>query len=90
MPSFAPSSRSSSRRGPARRCCATLLAILPALPSGASGCAAGPTVVLPQNHPVMRTGPDVAGRVYLWDGEEWVLSRNRVRLPEGWFVGPVE
>jgi hypothetical protein len=47
-------------------------------------------VVLPQNHPVMRTGPDVAGRVYLWDGEEWVLSRNRVRLPEGWFVGPVE
>lgn len=90
MRSFVRSSRSCWRRGLARRCFATLLATLPALPSGGSGCAAGPRVVLPQSHPVVRTGPDVVGRVYLWDGEAWVLSGNRVRLPEGWFVGPIE
>lgn len=30
------------------------------------------------------------GRVYEWNGKEWVLSSNRVTIPEGWYIGPSE
>lgn len=90
MRSFALSSPSPSQRGHAGTRFATLRRILPALALGASGCAAGPTIVLPQNHPIVRTGPEVVGRVYVWDGDAWTLSANRVHLPEGWYVGPLE
>ncbi len=90
MRSFVRSSRSLSRRGQGGTRFAMLRPILPALVLGVSGCAAGPTVVLPQDHPIVRTGPDVTGRVYVWDGEAWTLSANRMRLPEGWYVGPLE
>lgn len=39
---------------------------------------------------LVRIGPDVRGRVYTWDGTEWVLSRNSVQLPEGWYCGPLD
>lgn len=54
----------------------------------ASGCG-GTRVLLPESG-VVRAGPDVRGRVYQWTGTEWELSRNRVQVPEGWWMGAVE
>ena len=34
----------------------------------------------------VRLGPDVRGHIYVKTGGEWVLSRNKVRLPEGWYA----
>jgi len=46
-------------------------------------------VLLPESG-VVRAGPDVRGRVYQWTGTEWELSRNKVQVPEGWWMGAVE
>jgi hypothetical protein len=61
----------------------TLLALLFAL-----GCA-GPRVVLVPDGEIVRIGPGVKGRVYVWDGAAWELSRNAVAIPEGWYAGSV-
>ena len=40
---------------------------------------------------VVRIGPNVKGRVYFINSEgEWVLSKNNVRLPEGWYAGALD
>lgn len=39
---------------------------------------------------IVRIGPGVRGRVYVWDGTAWELSRNAVEIPEGWHAGRVE
>jgi len=39
---------------------------------------------------IIRMGPDVRGKVYTWDGTNWTLSGNKVRVPEGWFAGSLE
>jgi hypothetical protein len=36
----------------------------------------------------MRIGPETAARVYCLDQGEWVLSENRVMIPEGWYLVP--
>ena len=36
---------------------------------------------------VVRIGPDVKGKVYFRKDGEWVLSKNKVTLPEGWYAG---
>jgi len=36
---------------------------------------------------VVRIGPNVSGKVYFRKGGEWVLSKNKVKLPEGWYAG---
>tara|TARA_Y100001937_G_C6985380_1_gene269670 strand:- start:102 stop:254 length:153 start_codon:yes stop_codon:yes gene_type:complete len=36
---------------------------------------------------LVRIGPDVEGRVYVQKNGEWVLSKNKVKLPEGWYAG---
>jgi len=36
---------------------------------------------------VVRLGPDVRGKVYFRKDGEWVLSKNTVKLPEGWYAG---
>jgi len=53
-----------------------------------TGCG-GTRVLLPESG-VVRAGPDVRGRVYQWTGTEWELSRNKVQVPEGWWMGAVE
>jgi hypothetical protein len=53
------------------------------------GCG-GTKVLLPQSGTLIRSGPDVSGKVYMWDGSQWVLSANKVRIPEGWFIGPLD
>jgi hypothetical protein len=62
----------------------TLLALLFAL-----GCA-GPRVVMVPDGEIVRIGPGVKGRVYVWDGSAWELSRNAVAIPEGWYAGAVK
>lgn len=49
-----------------------------------SGCLASKTLVVSDGQ-AFRLGPDVRGRVYAWNGTEWVLSDKAVRLPEWWF-----
>jgi len=51
----------------------------------ASGCSR--TVLVPESSPI-RIGPETKTRVYALDGGEWVLSENRVEIPEGWYCVP--
>lgn len=51
------------------------------------GCGSGRTVLVSEDSPI-RTGPDVAGRVYQMVDGEWQLSGNRVAIPEGWYIVP--
>jgi len=51
----------------------------------ASGC--GRTVLVNESSPI-RTGPSVEGRVYAWMDGKWVLSANKVTIPEGWYLVP--
>ena len=39
---------------------------------------------------MVRIGPDVRGHVYFYQDGEWILSRNKVTLPEGWFAGGID
>jgi hypothetical protein len=51
-----------------------------------AGCAPR-TVLVPESAP-MRVGPDVKAFVYTSEGSQWVLSGNRVEIPEGWYLVP--
>lgn len=55
-----------------------------------SGCASGSRtkVALVADDSPVRLGPDVEGAVYNMIEGEWVLSPNRVALPEGWYLVP--
>lgn len=51
----------------------------------ASGCAR--TVLVAEGSPI-RTGPDAVVRVYALVDGEWLLSANKVSVPEGWYLVP--
>ncbi len=51
----------------------------------ASGCSRA--VLVPESSPI-RIGPATEARVYTRVGDEWVLSENRVEIPEGWYCVP--
>ena len=36
---------------------------------------------------LIRVGPGVEGKAYVWDGTDWILSKNKIEYPEGAFVG---
>ena len=36
---------------------------------------------------LIRVAPNVKGKAYFWNGEDWVLSKNKITYPEGAFVG---
>jgi hypothetical protein len=38
---------------------------------------------------MVRLGKDVSGHVYVLKDGEWVLSKNKVKLPEGWYAGGI-
>ena len=40
-----------------------------------------------EKNDLMRVGPKVEGKAYVWDGSDWVLSKNKISYPEGAFVG---
>jgi len=52
-----------------------------------SGCAGSRVVFIDSQSQIFRGGPNVKGKVYHWNGEEWQLSGNKVEYPEGHFVG---
>ena len=52
----------------------------------AAGCAGPRVVFLPAADAPVRAGPDMSGRVYVWTGGTWELSRNSVSIPEGFYI----
>ena len=38
---------------------------------------------------LVRIGPDVTGKCYVLKNGEWVLSKNKVKLTEGWYAGGI-
>lgn len=54
--------------------------------ASAIGCASR-TVFVPEESP-MRVGPRSEIRVYHRVNGEWVLSNNRITVPEGWYLVP--
>lgn len=57
-----------------------------------TGCASGKKVVLVDpSKTILRIGPDVKGRVYTKNAAGvWELSKNKVVIPEGWYVGRID
>lgn len=53
----------------------------------AIGCAPGRTVLVADDSPV-RIGPQTTGQVYRLIDGLWVLSDDRMKLPEGWYAVP--
>lgn len=54
-----------------------------------SGCATGRRAIfIEADKSVFRVGPKTKARVYFKNEQgEWELSKNKVVIPEGWFVG---
>ena len=52
-----------------------------------SGCGSTRVVFVDTQADLVRLGPDVSGRVYVLTGGEWILSKKKVKLPEGWYAG---
>lgn len=52
----------------------------------AAGCAGPRMVFVPSADAPVRAGPDMRGRIYVWTGTKWELSRNRVSVPEGFYI----
>ena len=53
------------------------------------GCGTTRVTFLDSSDDLVRLGPDVEGKVYFYKDGTWVLSKNKVRLPEGWYAGPL-
>ena len=51
-----------------------------------AGCSGPRVVFVPSADAPVRAGPGVRGRVYVWTGAAWELSRNRVPVPEGFYI----
>ena len=60
--------------------------------NGMTGCVSGSRVVFIDNEAALiRLGPDVEGHVYWLNAKgEWELSRGKVKIPEGFFAGPMK
>ena len=54
-----------------------------------SGCGSTRVVFVDTKANLVRLGPDVEGRVYVQKDGEWVLSKNKMKLPEGWYAGGI-
>jgi len=52
-----------------------------------TGCGTTQAIIIGSDD-IVRTGSDVEGHVYTWDGEKWIKSDNKVRLPEGMYIVP--
>jgi hypothetical protein len=52
----------------------------------ATSCATR-TVVIDSASDVVRLGPNVTGKVYIWRDGAWQLTK-KTKLPEGWYAGP--
>jgi hypothetical protein len=59
---------------------------------GLIGCGGSRVVFVPDSgNSLVRIGPDVKGYIYTWEESNgWVLSKNKVYLPEGWYAGSMD
>ena len=53
----------------------------------AIGCGTTRVVFVKTDSDIIRIGPNVSGKIYFRKGGEWILSKNKVKLPEGWYAG---
>ena len=51
------------------------------------GCGSTRVVFVDTSADLIRIGPNVSGKCYVLKNGEWVLSKNKVKLPEGWYAG---
>jgi hypothetical protein len=63
----------------------TAIALTALVLAFATGCSR--TVLVGESSPI-RIGPETRARVYARVDGEWVLSENRVTIPEGWYCVP--
>ena len=61
--------------------------ILSLISSMLIGCGSTRVVFVDTQANLIRIGPDVSGRVYVQKNGEWTLSKNKLKLPEGWYAG---
>mgnify|MGYP001185223140 CR=1 FL=1 len=54
-----------------------------------TGCGSTRVVFVDTQTDLVRLGPDVTGKVYVNKNGEWVLSKKKVKLPEGWYAGGI-
>ena len=55
----------------------------------AIGCGSTRVVFVDTDADLIRIGPDVTGRCYVLKNGEWILSKNKLKLPEGWYAGGI-
>ena len=53
------------------------------------GCGSTRVVFVDTQADMVRIGPNVTGKCYILKNGEWVLSKNKVKLPEGWYAGGI-
>jgi hypothetical protein len=53
----------------------------------AVGCGSTRVVFVDTQSNLIRLGPNISGKVYVLKNGEWTLSKNKVKLPEGWYAG---
>ncbi len=53
------------------------------------GCGSTKVVFVDTHAHMVRIGPDVKGHVYVLKNGEWVLSKNKLHIPEGWYAGGI-
>ena len=54
------------------------------------GCGSTRVVFVDTSADLVRIGPNFpAGKVYFFKDGQWVLSKNKVELPEGWYAGGI-
>ena len=51
------------------------------------GCGSTKVVFVDTQSQMVRIGPNVTGKVYVLKDGQWVLSKNKMQLPEGWYAG---
>lgn len=51
------------------------------------GCGSTRVVFVDTQSNLVRLGPNVEGKVYVLENGQWILSKNKVKLPEGWYAG---
>jgi hypothetical protein len=53
------------------------------------GCGSTRVVFVDTQADLIRIGPDVTGKCYVLKNGEWILSKNKLKIPEGWYAGGI-
>jgi hypothetical protein len=53
------------------------------------GCGSTKVVFVDTQANLVRIGPNVTGKVYVLKDGQWILSKNKVKIPEGWYAGGI-